>query len=109
MTAWTDVCDLDDLTPGRGVAAVVGSYQVAIFRFPVDDELFAVSNYDPFSQAYVISRGIVGTKGEVRKVAAPIYKQNFDLRTGACLDEPNVRLLTFPVRVTEGRIEVGCP
>ncbi|ORT93031.1 nitrite reductase small subunit, partial [Frankia casuarinae] len=29
---WTDICALDDLTPDRGVAALVNGAQVAIFR-----------------------------------------------------------------------------
>lgn len=108
LTVWTDVCRLDDLTPGRGVAALVEDRQVAIFRLP-DDSLYAISNFDPFSQAYVMSRGIVGTKGDVPKVASPIFKQNFDLRSGDCLDDPAVSVSTFPVRVVDGRVEIGSP
>ena len=46
----------------------------------------AVSNFDPYSGAHVISRGIVGTRQDAPTVASPMYKQVFDLRTGACLD-----------------------
>jgi nitrite reductase (NADH) small subunit len=104
---WTDVCRLDDLTIGRGAAALVGEHEVALFRWD-EDTVYAVSNYDPFSRASVMSRGIVGSRGDVRKVASPIYKDNFDLGTGACLDDPATSLLTFAVRVVDGRIEVGC-
>ena len=104
----TDVCAIDELVVGRGVAARIGEHQVALFRWD-DDTVYAVSNFDPFSQAYVMSRGIVGSRGETPKVASPIYKQNFDLRTGACLDDPSVGLAIYPVRVVGGRVEVGCP
>lgn len=107
-TTWTDVCAFDALTPGRGVAALVEGVQVALFRLD-DDSLFAVSNFDPFSHAYVLSRGIVGSKGETVKVASPIFKQNFDLRTGVCLDDASVSVETFAVRVLDGRVEVGRP
>lgn len=106
ITTWVDVCGLDDLMPGRGRAALISDQQVAIFRFP-KNALYAVSNFDPFSNAYVMSRGIVGTKADVPKVASPIFKQNFDLRTGVCLDDDTVALRTFPIRVVDGRIEVG--
>lgn len=99
---WVDVCRVDRLLPDRGACALVGGEQVAIFRLGVTDEVFAISNYDPFSRAFVLSRGIVGTKGDVVKVASPIYKQTFDLRTGACLEKPEVRIPTYGVRV------VGC-
>ena len=46
-----------------------------------------------------MSRGIVGGRGDTPKVASPIYKQSFDLRTGQCLDDARVRLRTFEVRV----------
>ena len=107
IATWTDVCSLDALVPGRGRAALVHGEQVALFRFPGTDQLFAVSNLDPFSGAHVICRGIVGTKGDIAKVASPILKQTFNLATGECLDDPSVALATFPIRVVDGRVEIG--
>jgi nitrite reductase (NADH) small subunit len=104
---WVDVCPLSQLVPGRGVCALVAGVQVAIFR--VDDEVFALSNYDPFSQANVLSRGIVGSRGERLKVASPIYKQSFDLRTGVCLDDDEVSVPTVATRVVDGRVHVARP
>jgi nitrite reductase (NADH) small subunit len=108
-TVWTDVCAFDDLEPGRGVCALVGRHQIALFRMPATDALYAVSNHDPFSDAYVLSRGIVGSRGDTPKVASPIYKQSFDLRTGQCLDDPTVRIATYPVCVVDGRVRVARP
>ncbi|MFP5319513.1 MAG: nitrite reductase small subunit NirD [Acidimicrobiia bacterium] len=104
---WSGVCAFDELLPERGVCALVGGEQVAIFL--VGSELFALSNHDPFSRANVLSRGIVGSKGELLKVASPVYKQNFDLRTGVCLDDPDVVVPTYPVRALDGRVEVALP
>jgi nitrite reductase (NADH) small subunit len=102
---WVDVCGLDDLIPDRGVCALVHGVQVALFR-TVDDELFALSNYDPFSGAYVMSRGIVGCRGGVPTVASPMKKQVFDLRTGRCLDDAERTVPVFAVRRNGGRVEV---
>jgi nitrite reductase (NADH) small subunit len=85
-SGWTTVCAYGDLIPGRGVAALVEGEQVAIFRDRAGT-LYALANRDPFSGAYVMSRGIVGRRGDVPTVASPMYKQAFDLRTGECLDE----------------------
>ncbi|WP_194419594.1 nitrite reductase small subunit NirD [Microbacterium abyssi] len=79
------VCRIDDLEVERGRAALVGSEQVAVFLL-CDGSIQAVSNLDPFSGANVISRGIVGTRGESPTVASPMHKQVFDLRTGECLE-----------------------
>ena len=104
---WVDVCALEDLVPDRGVCALVDGEQVAVFRVSPLDELYAVANLDPFSRANVMSRGIVGSRGDVPKVASPMYKQNFDLRTGVCLDDPTKSLRVFPVRERFGRVEVA--
>ena len=108
VATWTRVCALTSLTPDRGVAALVGGEPIALFRLSgFDDELFALGNVDPFSGASVMSRGLVGSKGEVLTVAAPVYKQRFDLRTGACLDADGVALQTYPVRVVDGYVEIA--
>jgi nitrite reductase (NADH) small subunit len=109
VTAWVDVCARDELVPDRGACVLVGPYQVALFRVSAADALYAISNYDPFSQAHVLSRGIVGSKGPIPKVASPVYKQSFDLRTGTCLDDPSVVIPVFAVRVVDGRVKVGLP
>ena len=79
------ICRYDDLLPERGVAALVRGRQVAVFR-TYDGAVYALDNRDPFSGANVLSRGIVGSRGDVPTVASPMYKQVFDLRTGACLE-----------------------
>ena len=102
---WVAVCRLDDLVVDRGACVLVDGRQVAVFRVG-DDRLFAISNYDPFSGAYVLSRGIVGSRGDVPKVASPMYKQSFDLATGFCLDDPAVRVEVFEARHRDGLVEV---
>jgi nitrite reductase (NADH) small subunit len=72
--------------------------------------VLAVQNEDPVSGAFVMSRGIVGTRGDAPTVASPMYKQVFDLRTGECLDSAGADaapLRTWPVRVEDGAIHVG--
>jgi nitrite reductase (NADH) small subunit len=105
---WVDVCPLEKLIPGRGVCALVGDLQVAVFRI-VGEEIYAISNFDPFSKAFVLSRGIVGSRAERRKVASPVYKQSFDLATGVCLDDATVTLPTYAVRVVDGMVQVAGP
>jgi nitrite reductase (NADH) small subunit len=103
---WIDVCGVDDILPGGAVCALVRGRQVAIFRPGAGSELFALDNVDPFSKASVLSRGIIGDRQGILKVASPIYKQSFDLRTGVCLDDAAVRVDIFAVRVSGGRVLV---
>ena len=103
---WRDVCAIDDVLPGTGSAALIDGQQIAVIRTR-DGRLAALSNFDPFSNAFVIARGIVGDRAGVPKIASPIYKQNFSLETGECLDDPSVRLEVYPIRVSAGRIQVS--
>ena len=106
---WERVCPLDGLTPDRGAAALVRGRQVALFRLS-SGEVYALGNRDPFSGAQVLSRGIVGDRAGVPKVASPVYKQSFDLRTGACLDDAGVAVPAYPVQVGEdGWVAVAVP
>ncbi|MFD1075345.1 nitrite reductase small subunit NirD [Longispora fulva] len=105
---WTAICQLDHLLPERGAAALLGDTQVAVFRLH-DNQLYAIGNGDPLSGAQVLSRGIVGTRGDVPVVLSPMHKQAFDLRTGACLDVPGVTVPVYPARCRDGLIEVAVP
>ena len=102
----TVVCRYDVLLPERGVAALIGDLQIALFRTH-DGEVFAIGNQDPFSGANVMSRGIVGSRGDLPTVASPMFKQVFDLRTGACLDDPSVSLPVYQVEVVDGQVTVN--
>jgi nitrite reductase (NADH) small subunit len=113
-STYTLVCRLDDIDVEGGVAGLVDGEAVAIVRTH-DGNVYAISNYDPFSHASVLSRGIVGSRscvidgaeGEVPFVASPMHKQAFDLRTGQCLDDAEVRIPTYHVRVLDGDVLVG--
>jgi nitrite reductase (NADH) small subunit len=104
---WFEVCPVTDIPPGCGVAALVAGRQIALVRPGEADTVFALSNFDPFSEAFVIARGIVGDRARRPKIASPIYKQSFDLETGVCLDDASVVLPVYPVRLRDGRVEVG--
>jgi nitrite reductase (NADH) small subunit len=104
---WLDVCALDDIWPDTGVAALVGGEQLALVRVGEGEEVYAVGQFDPFSKAFVMARGIVGDRGGEKVIASPMYKQRFALRSGVCLDDAAVRLPTWPVRVRDGRVEVA--
>ena len=106
---WHDVCAAHELQLDRGVCALVDGRQVAIFRVSPDGQLYAIGNADPFSGANVLSRGIVGTIAEAPMVASPVYKQRFDLRTGASLEDPSVAVPVYEVRLVGERVEVAVP
>lgn len=115
--SWNDICGVDEIWPNTGVCALVGTAQIAVFRVVCADggmpkgqpeeRWFAIDNRDPFSDANVLSRGLVGNLGERLVVASPIYKQHFDLATGACVEDAAVTIRTWRVRVDGGRVQVA--
>ena len=104
---WVEICALDDITPNTGVGALIENQQIAIFRVGEEKRVYALSNQDPFSQAYVMSRGIIGDLQGERVVASPIYKQHFSLATGRCLEDKNHKLLVFPSKIENGRVLIS--
>jgi nitrite reductase (NADH) small subunit len=109
LDVWARICAVGDIVPDTGVCCLVAGKQVALFRLGESEQVFALGNYDPFSKANVLSRGIVGDRQGRAKVASPIYKQSFALDSGECLDDPSVSVPTYEVRVCDGFVEVKEP
>ncbi|WP_369246437.1 nitrite reductase small subunit NirD [Streptomyces sp. R41] len=96
--SWLTVCELAQLVPGRGVAALLpDGRQVAVFLDRAG-RTYAIDNRDPFSGAAVLSRGLTGTHQGRPFVASPLLKQRFDLESGQCLDDETMRVATYEVR-----------
>ncbi|MBB3119764.1 nitrite reductase small subunit NirD [Pseudoduganella violacea] len=106
---WTAVCAVEDIVPNTGVCALLQGEQVAVFRLNASGEqrVFAIGNYDPNSDAAVLSRGLIGNLGERIVVASPIYKHHFDLQTGECVEVPEHSVPTYPARIDGGKVWVG--
>jgi nitrite reductase (NADH) small subunit len=104
---WTTICPIERILPNTGVCALVNGKQIAVFRVGDGMDVYAIDNYDPFSKAYVLSRGIVGDRNGIPKVASPIYKQNFSLLTGECFDDATAKVQIFSAQVVDGQVRVS--
>lgn len=99
------ICDESDLIPNAGVCALIDGEQVAIFYLPdTEKKVFAISNFDPFSKANVLSRGIIGSLGGRTVVASPLLKQHFDLSDGGCLEDEEVSIKTYEVELVDKQV-----
>lgn len=103
---WKQICTTHDLSNELGVCAKIDEHQIALFQ--VGGRVYAINNYDPFSDANVLSRGIVGDLRGREVVASPIYKHHFDLNTGECLEDNSVVIPTYAVRTSGESIEIAC-
>lgn len=107
MSQWTTLCPITDILPGTGVCALIGDQQVAIFRPYADEQVFAISNIDPFAQASVLSRGLIAEHQGELWVASPLKKQHFRLHDGYCLEDGSRSVSHFASRVLDGMVQVA--
>jgi nitrite reductase (NADH) small subunit len=57
----------------------------------------------------VLARGIVGEQAGTPKVACPLHKRSFCLKSGRGLSDPSLAIETYPVRVEDGGVWVMLP
>jgi NAD(P)H-dependent nitrite reductase small subunit len=69
---------------------------VAVFHFTSRNQWFATQNMCPHKRAFVLSRGIIGSQGDIPKVACPLHKKMFSLETGECLSGDEMSVKVFP-------------
>lgn len=106
MSQWETICKIDDILPATGVCALVNGQQVAVFRPYHDEQVFAISNIDPFFESSVLSRGIIAEHQGELWVASPLKKQRFRLRDGLCMEDANFSVPHFEARVKDGDVQV---
>lgn len=107
---WFDICNINDILPTMGRCALFNKQQVAIFRVinqAGQEQLYAIDNFCPFSESNTISRGITGSINNKVVVASPLYKQHFELSTGLCLEDNNIRINTYPVRLNGSTVQLA--
>jgi nitrite reductase (NADH) large subunit len=106
---WVRVASVKDVPDEGGIAVRFGALQLALFRLTSRGEWYATQNSCPHRREMVLARGIVGDQAGVPKVACPLHKKTFDLRTGACLTGEPLEIATFPVRIDGEHVLVELP
>jgi nitrite reductase (NADH) large subunit len=105
--AYVLLASVRDVPQNTGIAVKYGDAQIAIFH--ARGEWYATQNACPHAREMVLARGIVGDAGGAPKVACPLHKRTFDLRSGACLSADAPDIATFPIRVDGDDIYVELP
>lgn len=106
MSQWNTICSIADIIPQTGVCALINGQQVAVFRPRQDEQIFAISNIDPFFQASVLSRGLIAEHNGELWVASPLKKQRFRLSDGRCLEDESRSVAHFDARVKDGQVQI---
>lgn len=81
--------------------------QIAVFNFTREGTWYACQNLCPHKMEMVLSRGMIGEENMEPKVACPLHKNTFSLKTGENLNGSLGGIATYPVKIEEGFVYVG--
>ncbi len=103
QTKWQTVCRVEDVPEDGGACVLFNGKQIAIFNFTTLGKWYATDNECPHRLQMAISRGMIGTQGDIPKVACPFHKKTFSLENGECLnDDVCGHLKVFDIKVEQG-------
>jgi len=90
----------EDLPIGKSAIVLVGDQEIAVFNYK--DEYYAVANKCPHKG------GPLG-EGRVQEgiVICPNHEWRFELKTGNSMQNPEMKVKVFPVRIKDEKIYVG--
>ena len=99
MGDWQAVCDIGELTEGKGHEVWLNGRPLALFLYR--GEVFALDDRCPHREGQ-LSLG----RMENGEAICPLHGWNFDLASGISPYPPNDRIATYPARLSAGRVEV---
>ncbi|WP_437890330.1 nitrite reductase large subunit NirB [Phytobacter sp. V91] len=102
---WQAICRLEEIPEQAGIGARLGERQIALFR--LGETVYALDNREPGSQAWVLSRGLLGDSNGEPMVISPLYKQRIRLRDGCSMDNGEPAVRAWPVKVEGGEVWVA--
>jgi NAD(P)H-dependent nitrite reductase large subunit/NAD(P)H-dependent nitrite reductase small subunit len=108
-SSWVHAGTVSDFPVDGGATIKYGRSQIAVFQFASRGEWYASQNMCPHRKAFVLSRGILGDAAGEPKVACPLHKKTFSLKTGESLQGESYEIRTFPVKVEGAEVFVELP
>lgn len=115
MSGWVDVGSVEELMRDGRVVARVGGREVGVVRDPGSGALHGIRNRCPhhggplcLGRVQERQAGAPGRYELTRRsvLRCPWHGWEFDLATGRCLDDPEMRAAVYPARVEGGRVLV---
>jgi nitrite reductase (NADH) small subunit len=99
MSEFVTVARRTELKPGLGKTVRIGERAIGLFE--VDGQIFATSAICPHKGG-PLGEGFV----ENGVVYCPLHGWAFDVKTGACAENPRAAVKTYPVRMVGEEIQV---
>lgn len=100
MSEWVDVAAIEDLPPGSFRVVTVNEIAIAVFN--LGGNYYAIENTCTHEKAE-----LSGGRLDGEQIICPLHGARFSIVSGAVMGPPAYEnLRTFPLRVSNGRIEL---
>lgn len=107
VITWFNAGKVEDFSADSGSCVKYKNLQISVFNDERNGKWYACQNLCPHKLEMVLSRGILGSSGEVPKIACPLHKKTFSLEDGSCLSGDQLSIAIYPVVVKDGSVFIG--
>ena len=107
VKTWFKAASISKFPKNGGACIKYKDLQIAIFNFTREGKWYACQNLCPHKMEMVLSRGMIGDENMEAKVACPLHKNNFSLKTGKHLNGNLDAIATYPVKIENDFVYVG--
>jgi len=99
MSEFVAVAEANEVPQDRGLSVHVGGREFALFN--ISGQFYALDGQCPH-RGGPLGEGIT----ENGHVYCPLHGWEFDVKTGACINNPEKPVACFPARVLDGKVEI---
>lgn len=107
VNVWFKAAPVSKFPKNGGACVKYKDKQIAVFNFTRKGEWYACQNLCPHKMEMVLSRGMIGEEGEQPKVACPLHKNTFSLKTGENLNGSLDAIATYPIKIIDNFVYLG--
>jgi nitrite reductase (NADH) small subunit len=107
VTEWFKVGLTTDFPENSGACIKHKTKQIAVYNFARTGKWYATQNLCPHKMEMVLSLGMIGDKDGIPKVSCPMHKKNFSLEDGSNLAGEELKIATYPIKVSNGNVYIG--
>jgi len=107
VSLWFKAAPVAKFPKNGGACVKYKGMQIAVFNFTREGTWYACQNLCPHKMEMVLSRGMIGEDKGEPKVACPLHKNSFSLKTGKHLNGDLNRIATYPVKIEDDFVYIG--
>ena len=107
IKVWFKAAAVSKFPKNGGACVKYKDKQIAVFNFTREGTWYACQNLCPHKMEMVLSRGMIGEEHGEPKIACPLHKNTWSLKTGEHLNGDMNTLATYPVKLDDGFVYIG--